>query len=272
MKPRIIYIILLGAIGLACEQSTSPISDYIIRAYDDGDPVVRAARDYVDPPYISKGQSNAGIVLMRRQSGDSTKGIYAGMAFDIRGDIAKVRTAIVNGTALTYREYDAGGDFIEISRYAYEPSAPVASGNNDSLAFSYTGFSFNPNVASDDFSGIVPVAPSFKNFVAPDTATTSQGFVLSYGNPVPGDSIEVRVEPCVTQNLSYPWKEWFLVPDSGRIVFSPADLAVPPQGDTTHFYVIFLQRRHYESLLSAHGIKIGILSTLDCDVNVPAKP
>jgi len=267
MKPRILYIILLGVIALACSQSTQPSgggSEYTTDiSYDNGDPIMRAAPNGILLPNVHPGTYDAGIMLIRNQNGTNVTGNFSGMAFDSSGYAAEPSSLVMDGVPLEYFRDILAGD-VGISIYAFQSSDTTIGAHGDTLSFSYIGFD------NENFSAITPVMPPFKGLTFPDTINSSQGLRITYNNPYPGDSIWIAGGTYVTKAV-IRGIEPLTVPDNGTISIGPA--AFKTNGDSTiYHYDVTLYRTHLDSLTTPMGKKIGICSQLQYEVDIPVKP
>ncbi len=270
MKPRILYIILLGVIALACSQSTQPGgggSGYTTDiSYDNGDPIMRAAPDRILLANVHPGTYDAGIMLIRNQIGTSVKGYFAGMAFDSSGYAAEPSSLVMDGVPLEYFRDILAGD-VGISIYAFQSSDTTIGAHGDTLSFSYIGFD------NENFSTTTPVMPPFKGLIFPDTINSSQGLRITYNNPYPGDSILISeyVHSKINEYSPIIESSPFNAPDNGAIVIDSSYF----KGfsfSSLYYYDITLTRAQIDSLTTPMGKKIGICSQLQYKVEIPVKP
>ncbi|HZV12499.1 MAG TPA: hypothetical protein VFA55_04745 [Candidatus Kapabacteria bacterium] len=243
-KLVIIFSIVSVLASFSCKNQTTQPNP--IQTYNSDDPIARALGEITEP-YPSHGQFDVGVVLERNvYYFDSVTSAYAAMAFDTNKVPAKADSSSVNGRALIWTEYYEPGVFLNIF------SDSTSFGNDDSMPFSYTNF------VGDSYSGVAAIAPPFNDMVLPDTISKSKGFQITYSNPIPGNSIIVRMT-YYNPNRTAQLNVIDTLPDTGTLVIGPGIL---PQDTSIFHFGVYLYREEFITQISPSGKRIGIYSNM----------
>jgi len=267
MKSSVLGVILL--IGLSgCESPTS--CDLVIGSGWVQGRIAFWQYDVLHGLYTDLDTSlfDAGVSISREVYADGTNALRpeARVAFENApttsrsGTPAQADRVTVNSLVLSWQDCNSqnGAD-------TYFKKDSLLYGRDDSIAYSYSSFN------GDSFASTSDIARPFGHFYldhstdVSDTVSVSNGFALHYSNVVPGDSILVAITA-----LDTPRAPYYVVPDSGTIVFRPNFIAYGPQTAQEHFCGIDFIRIHLRKQTSPGGKRIAVYSTFaaDCFFNV----
>jgi hypothetical protein len=213
---------------------------------------------------------DVGVSLDRETYADGTRAIFprAEMAFEQspsksrNGTPASVAHATVNSLELNWQDCNSqnGADI-------YFRRDTLLYGKSDSVTYSYSGFN------GDSFTSAADIAKPFGRFYIDhgsdisDSVSISKGFTLHYTNVVPGDSILVAINALDTTSVPY-----YVVPDTGTIVFRPNFIAYNSRMAEVHIFVIDFIRVHLCKQTSTAGKRIAVYSTFGANCDFDVKP
>lgn len=245
---KLLYLFFSLLVGVSgCTYPDKLIPPEPFQPYNSNDPIARAL-GMITQPYPSHGEFDVGVVIERHTAYfDSNTISYVGMAFDTNGIPVKADSAYINGHELTWN-------------LAYPPDYlwdvfcdTIGNATFDSISFRYVNFN------GESYSGTTQIVPSFTNVIFPDTISASQGFHISYSNPIPNDSVILTLQFSNATADSVSPTIIDTLPDIGSVFLDPRAF---PQDPSISRIKLDLYREKLIKISSSLGNRIGVLSTM----------